>query len=161
MERRLHYQRMTTVLVHHADAVGPEVDPQRPLSSVGLRRAQALAERVHARGFVPEAIWHSGKLRARQTAEPFWRLCNPFAAFKMVRGLSPGDPPEIIRTALLGDSRAILLVSHMPLLPSLLQALTGGESPFPLHGAVALESHGDGSKWMEIWREQSAPGTFG
>ena len=142
-----------TVLVHHADAVGPEVDPQRPLSAVGLRRAQALAERVHARGVVPEAIWHSGKLRARQTAEPFWRLCNPFASFKMVRGLSPGDPPEIIRAALLAESRAILLVSHMPLLPALLHSLTGDETSFPLHGAVALESHGEGSKWIEIWRE--------
>lgn len=144
---------MTTVLVHHADAVGPEVDTQRPLSSIGLGQAQALAERVHARGFVPAVIWHSGKLRARQTAEPFWRLCNSFAAFKMVRGLSPDDPPEIVRDALLGESRAILLVSHMPILPALRRLLVRDEAGFPLHGAVAIESDDQGAGWREIWRE--------
>jgi phosphohistidine phosphatase len=141
---------MTTVLVHHADAVGPEVDTQRPLSALGLRQAEAVAQQLHAHGIVPEVIWHSGKLRARQTAEPIWRLCNPFAAFKMVRGLSPDDPPEIMRDTLAGDARVIVLVSHMPLLPALRRLLVGDDRNFPLHGAVALEA--TQGRWVESWR---------
>jgi phosphohistidine phosphatase len=81
-------------LVHHADAVSPEVDPQRPLSERGRAHAERLAGEAAARGVKPAAVWHSGKLRARQTAEPFWRACNPLAEFAAIRGLQPDDPPE-------------------------------------------------------------------
>ena len=88
---------MRVYLVHHADAVGPDVDPQRPLSALGRTQAAALADRVRGAGFAPASIWHSGKLRARQTAEYFLQTCNPFAEFRMVRGLRPDDPPDWMR----------------------------------------------------------------
>jgi phosphohistidine phosphatase len=74
---------MKAILVHHAEAVGPEVDPQRPLSARGRDQAERLAEGLQARGVVPAAIWHSGKLRSKQTAEAFLRR-SPFADFRMV-----------------------------------------------------------------------------
>jgi phosphohistidine phosphatase len=141
-------------LVHHAEAVGPEVEPQRPLSAAGRTHAEELAAAVAARGVKPEVIWHSGKLRARQTAEPFLRLCNPFAAFAAIRGLQPTDPPSPINDLLTGETREILLVGHMPNLPRVLTLLvTGAESPllaFPQHGAIALETTGE--RWTERWR---------
>jgi len=82
---------MRLVLVHHADAVGPEVDPQRPLSMVGRFDVERLAAAAAAKGVKPAVIWHSGKLRSRQTAEAFWKACNPFAEFKAMRGLQPSD----------------------------------------------------------------------
>ena len=60
------------LLVHHGDAVGPGVDPMRPLSSVGRAATERLAGLAAQRGVKPDVIWHSGKLRARQTAELFW-----------------------------------------------------------------------------------------
>jgi phosphohistidine phosphatase len=141
-------------LVHHADAVGPEVDPQRPLSAGGRMHADALAARAAERGVKPEAIWHSGKLRARQTADAFWRACNPFAELSAIRGLQPTDPPGWIRDRLSGDDRDLMLVGHMPSLPRILHLLvTGteeGEGDFPLHGLVALDSAG--TLWREDWR---------
>jgi phosphohistidine phosphatase len=141
-------------LVHHADAVGPNVEPQRPLSASGRSHAEALASEVAARGVKPVVIWHSGKLRARQTAEPFLRLCNPFAEFSAIRGLQPTDPPEWIKDRVTGEHREVMLVGHMPNLPRVLTLLvTGGESPllrFPLHGALALEA--SGVLWIERWR---------
>ena len=62
---------MAVVLAHHAQAVGPEVDAMRPLSSVGQAVAARVATVAAGRGVVPEIIWHSGKLRARQTAEAY------------------------------------------------------------------------------------------
>ena len=143
------------VLVHHGPAVGPDVDPMRPLSSVGRAATTRLADAAAGRGVKPDALWHSGKLRARQTAELFWSACNPLASLSAERGLQPADPPLWIRDRLVGETRSILIVGHMPSLPRLLASLLGaqdGSAPaaFPLHGCVALEA--DGEVWKEIWR---------
>ena len=146
-------------LVHHAEAMDAAEDPQRPLTARGHAHAGQLAARAHERGVKPAVIWHSGKLRARQTAEHFWQLCNPLANFAAARGIQPGDPPEWIRDVLLGDERSIMLVGHMPHLGKLLALLVRREradaSLFPAHGLVALEQvtperGGDG--WQEAWR---------
>src|ERR1700752_2391054 len=105
---------MRVCLVHHADAVGPQVDPQRPLCELGHRQAAWRAAHVRDLGFAPAAIWHSGKLRSKQTAETLLRVCSPFAEFKLVRGLRPDDPPEWLRDELAAESRDGLLVGPMP-----------------------------------------------
>ena len=107
----------------------------------------------HLRGaYSPDAIWHSGKLRARQTADLFRRACNPLASFSATRGLQPDDPPRWIRDELAHEDRSILLVGHMPHLGRLLPMLMGGDptAAFPLHGCVAVEKDGEG--WKELWR---------
>jgi phosphohistidine phosphatase len=140
-------------LVHHGDAVGPEVDPSRPLSPVGREAVSRLAADAAARGAKPAVVWHSGKLRAKQTAEAFWRTCNPFAEFSATRDLQPDDPPDWIRDRLRGESRDIMLAGHYPHLPRLLVLLVGHDSAsFPLHGIVALTSDDDGGTWQEEWR---------
>src|SRR3954470_7828387 len=135
---------MRLVLVHHGDAVGPELDPRRPLSPWGREAVARLAVDAAARGVKPVVIWHSGKLRARETAEAFWRACNPFAEFSASRDLQPDDPPEWLRDRLHGESRDILIAGHYPHVPRLLALLLndGAERPgplgFPLNGVVAL-----------------------
>jgi phosphohistidine phosphatase len=141
-------------LVHHAQALSGEIDHTRPLSTVGLRQAESVARGAVERGAKPVAIWHSGKLRARQTAEAWLRLVNPFATFAAVRGLQPDDDPDIVGSALLGETRDVVIASHMPLLPVLLHRLETGRhdrlsAPFPLNGCVALERAGD--LWQERW----------
>jgi phosphohistidine phosphatase len=142
------------VLVHHADAVDPSVDPQRPLSSAGRDHAVRLADILATRGLKPDAIWHSGKLRARQTAEAIWRACNPLAELSAVRGLQPSDPPGWIRDRLIGEARELVLVGHMPSLAGIAEALleiAGVRSvQFPLHGAIAIEE--EGGRRVERWR---------
>ena len=141
-------------LVHHADALPPSVDAQRPLSGFGRAQADHLASRAAALGVAPDVIWHSGKLRARQTAESFLRACNPLAEFSAIRGMQPSDPPAWIRDQVVREARAVMLVGHMPHLPRLLTLLvTGGEDPlleFPPHGMIAIEIVG--GKGEERWR---------
>ncbi len=145
------------LLVHHGDAVGPGIDPMRPLSTLGRAATDRIASAAASRGVKPDAIWHSGKVRARQTAEIFWKACNPLAPLTAERGLLPDDPPQWMRGRLNGEERSILIVGHMPYLPRLLLMLTGvRDEPtvsFPLHGCVALEA--DGDQWKEIWRLES------
>ena len=140
---------MRVFLVHHGDAVGPHVDPQRPLSALGRKQAAALAEAVAAVPFVPDVIWHSGKLRSRETAEAFLHGGAPFAEFKMIRGLHPEDPPEWLRDELAAETRNVLLVGHMPHIARLASLLSQGSVAIPLNGMVGLERSPEG-RWLVI-----------
>jgi phosphohistidine phosphatase len=143
---------MRVYLVHHAEAVAPSADPQRPLSPRGARQAAWLAGTAKDAGVKPVAIWHSGKLRARQTAEAFLRTCNAFASFQMVRGLRPEDPPLWLRDALEAEEHDVLVVGHMPHLPELAELLATTRS-FPPHGMIALERIGP-RQYAEQWRAE-------
>jgi phosphohistidine phosphatase len=142
-------------LVHHGHAVGPDLDPRRPLSSRGRADVERLAALAAARGAKPQLVWHSGKLRTRQTAEEFRRACNALAAFTATRDLQPDDPPQWMRDRLRSETRDILIAGHFPYLPRLLALLvTGGEAgvDFPQHGVVALATDDAGTTWREAWR---------
>jgi phosphohistidine phosphatase len=145
-------------LAHHGEAVGPEVDPRRPLSGAGRAAVERVAAQAAAHGARPQVVWHSGKLRAKQTAEELWRACNALAEFSATRDLQPDDPPQWIRDRLREETRDILLAGHFPHLPRLLALLvTGGEAgpDFPSHGVVALVTDDGGETWQEIWRIES------
>jgi phosphohistidine phosphatase len=143
-------------LVHHGQAVGPEVDPRRPLSPVGRAAVDRLAGLAAQQGTAPAVVWHSGKLRARQTAEAFWRACNPLGEFAATKDLQPDDPPGWIRDRLIGEPRDVLIAGHFPHLPRLLALLLGepegAPGEFPPHGIVALETSDEGTSWRESWR---------
>jgi phosphohistidine phosphatase len=150
---------MTLYLVHHGDAVGPDIDPMRPLSPRGRTEVESLASRGAAHGVRPDVIWHSGKLRARQTAELFRQMCHPLAECGAARGLQPDDPPRWALDLLLEEQRRVMLVGHMPQLPRLLRLLVTGtpdadQPDFPPHGIVELSAQGE-SRWIEVWRDQT------
>lgn len=140
-------------LVHHAEAVEVTADPQRPLTAAGRVHAGQLAAKARDRGVKPAVIWHSGKLRARQTAEIFLRACNPLAELAATRGIQPGDPPQWIKDVIEGESRDIMLVGHMPHLARLWELLIrpdgSGTAGLPLHGVAALSRRAEG--WMDEW----------
>jgi phosphohistidine phosphatase len=142
-------------LIHHGEAVGPEIDPRRPLSPEGAAAVERVSARAAANGAKPAVVWHSGKLRAKQTAEAFWRACNALGEFSATRDLQPDDPPQWIRDRLRGETRDIAIAGHFPHLPRLLALLSaGGESGvgFPPHGVVALVTDDEGDSWRELWR---------
>src|SRR5213592_2250622 len=144
---------MFLYLVHHGVAVGPEVDARRPLSAAGQANVERLASQAAARGAKPAVVWHSGKLRAKQTAEAFWRACNALAELSATRDLQPDDSPAWIRDRLRGEPRDVLIAGHFPHLPRLLMLLLGNDggsgSDFPLHGIVALVTGDEGETWKE------------
>lgn len=155
---------MTIYLVHHGAAVDPQVEAMRPLSDAGQQDTERLARLAADRGVRPLHVWHSGKLRAKQTAELYWRHCNALASFRAVRGLQPTDDPAMVRHLLLDAGDApLMLVGHYPHLPATLRLLTTGSvdvasvapvaiAAFPQHGLVALESTADSRLWTESFR---------
>jgi len=65
-------------LIQHAESVPEKEDPARPLSDEGkvtVEKVGALAARL---GIKPDLIFHSERLRARQTAEILALTCSPF-----------------------------------------------------------------------------------
>ena len=87
---------------------------RRGRSTRGRVEVDLLAQKAAARHVKPAIIWHSGKLRAKQTAEAFWRHCNPLSTFAAVRGLQPTDPTTWIIDAVTAESKDIMLVGHFP-----------------------------------------------
>jgi len=141
-------------LVHHAEAVAHEDDSRRPLSPRGEAQAEQGAAAAAAQAAKPLAVWHSGKLRARQTALTFWRTCNALAEFSATPDLQPTDPPSRMRDRLRGESRDLLIAGHFPHLPRLLSLLVNANVSFPQHGVVGLETTDEGETWKELWRFQ-------
>jgi phosphohistidine phosphatase len=141
--------------VHHGEAVDPAVDLRRPLSAAGRAAVERIAAAAAAKGARPAVVWHSGKLRAKQTAEACWRACNALAELSATRELQPDDRPQWIADRLRGETRDILIAGHFPHLPrvrALLLKDESAEASFPAHGAVALVSEDEGDTWKEIWQ---------
>jgi phosphohistidine phosphatase len=147
--------RLRVILVHHGEAVPAGEDPMRPLSARGRADVAAVAAAAAAKGAKPRAVWHSGKLRARQTAEAFWRACNPLAEFSAQKGLQPDDPPEWVADRLLAEDGEVMIVGHMPHLSRLLERLLGTagggvSAHVPVNGVVCVEE--TEGRWTERWR---------
>lgn len=116
--------RMKLYLVRHATPLSEEIDPERHLSDQGHMEARKSAEKLkHIR---PTRIYHSGKARARQTAEAFSEATG--APFEKADGLKPNDDPSVwalkLRTA---SAPEVMLVGHLPFMARLVGLLVKGD----------------------------------
>jgi phosphohistidine phosphatase len=113
--------------MRHGEALPGVPDGQRPLSPKGRAEAKAMAQRARARGVTVTAIYHSGLLRAQQTAELVAALLAPQDGVRELVGICPEDDPAIVKAELDIASRPILLVSHLPYLGRLAGLLVTGD----------------------------------
>lgn len=148
---------MFVYLVQHGIAVDEAVDTQRPLAPEGKADVERMARFAAGCAISPGAFWHSGKLRARQTAELFWTQLNALADFTAVSGLQPTDPPERIRDRIARESRDLMLVGHLPNLARVAALLLCGDPERPIvtvrnAGIICLErSADDPAVWGLRW----------
>ena len=103
----------------------------RPLSEAGRTAATRLAAEAAARGVQPDHVWHSGKLRARQTAELLIAGVRSKPALEVTDALAPGEPPVKVAAMLAKHSGrcSIALVGHEPGLGELAAWLVGANKP--------------------------------
>ena len=135
---------MRLYLVQHADAVESSVDPARPLSPRGARDAQALAKAGARYRIEAAEVVHSGKARARQTAEAIAEALN--LPVRSTAGLDPLDPVQPFADQCAG-MRPTIVVGHLPFLERLATLLLAGrEEPsvvaFQRGGMICLERRG-------------------
>jgi phosphohistidine phosphatase len=144
---------MQLYLIQHGTAKSREEDPDRPLTDEGRRQVEAvLLSTVRFGRLGPARVLHSGKRRARETAELVAdRLDSPA---EEVDGLAPDDDPDIWARRLSAQGPDLMLVGHLPHLSRLASQLLCGDSDreivrFTNGGIVALE--GDGQDWSLRW----------
>jgi phosphohistidine phosphatase len=113
---------MRVYLVQHGEAKGEEEDPERPLTDRGAEDVRRVAELARDLWSVaPERVVHSGKTRARQTAE-IWGTTAGIAVTEM-DGLAPLDDPSVWTARLTDEERDLMLVGHLPHLAGLANEL--------------------------------------
>jgi phosphohistidine phosphatase len=102
---------MRLYLVQHGEALAKEVDAERPLSPEGTADVGRLA--AFLRGYAePVHIQHSGKTRARQTAEILAAALGGEVA--AVDGIAPNDPVAAWAAGLDGLAGDTVVVGHLP-----------------------------------------------
>ncbi|MFH1387218.1 MAG: histidine phosphatase family protein [bacterium] len=113
---------MRIYLVRHGEAVPAEVDPKRPLSARGRNEVEGAVRELMAEGAKISEIWHSEKLRAKQTAQIIARDLGIKVVIEK-KGLKPDDDPGPIADLLRAANKTILIAGHLPFLPKLAKLL--------------------------------------
>jgi len=115
---------MNLYLIQHGSAKSKEEDPDRPLTEAGEDDAARIALHLSLHTDVrPHRIFHSGKLRAKQTAELFAEALNPEGGVEAAVSLSPNDDPVIWANRLKDELDDLMLVGHLPHLSRLVSLL--------------------------------------
>lgn len=104
---------MRIFILQHADAVSSDIDPERPLSELGISQSRRAARFLSTLAARPDRIIHSGKLRALQTAEIIAVALGGIPLED--RGyLNPDDDVSIILDDIHSMAGNPLIVGHMP-----------------------------------------------
>jgi phosphohistidine phosphatase len=142
---------MRLYVVQHGDSVAKEVDPNRPLSDQGQADIQRLAEWLSSQNVRIGQILHSGKTRAKQTAEILRPLLKSSSQIYESQGLAPNDSPEAFLHQLRDRTKDTLVAGHMPFVArTVSHALTGAPDRQLVEfvpGSVAGIERGDGASW--------------
>jgi phosphohistidine phosphatase len=134
---------MRLYLVQHGEATSEEEDPERPLTQRGVVDVHRVARRCAESGIVrAERIVHSGKTRARQTAEAWGQSLGVLV--DEGQDLAPRADASIWATRAATETADLLLVGHLPHLAELAALLLTGDREkrivaFEQSGLVGLE----------------------
>ncbi len=111
---------MNLYLVQHAEAKAKTEDPNRPLSEKGRADIQTVAAYVAKHSNIELVqIKHSGKTRARQTAESLAEALQPAEGINQVADLTPLAEASVWATRLAAMTEDVMLVGHLPHLSKL------------------------------------------
>jgi phosphohistidine phosphatase len=147
---------MPLYLVQHGKSLPKATDPGQPLSPEGEADVRRIAEVAKGYGVTVSRILHSGKTRARETAEIFAEFLAPEGGVSDAPGLNPlDDPAGYVEQADSADS--VMLVGHLPFMEKLAAGLVTGNMDRPIFrfqngGIVCLDVYpGTPRGWVIKW----------
>jgi phosphohistidine phosphatase len=157
---------MKVYLVHHADALSKEQDPQRHISPKGEAQSDRLGDRFRALGVAPVRILHSDKQWTIDTAVRIAaRLGLEDRSAKAAYPISTGDPVAPFVAEISSAKGDIMMCGHVDYLLRAASTLVCGDEKRkvvefkPGNGtAVCLEGSGEDWAIAYAWRQDHAPG---
>lgn len=140
---------MAMYFVQHGKAVPKEIDSDRPLSEEGRAEVERVDVHLRRMGVAVKYIYHSGKTRARQTAELFAKEIG-FGRVDELPGMKPNDEVAEFAEGLEDDA---MYVGHLPFMGKLVSYLTTGDKDAGVVafscGGVVCVAHGDSGHHIE------------
>lgn len=146
---------MRLYLIRHADAVDGADDATRPLSTRGRRQMRAIAKVIRPLALKVHVIWHSGLVRARQSAEALEEVVSCAQGVVPRDGLAPADRPGTLAAELRRYTNDAMIVGHEPHLGRLASKLLAGKGSAGLlairKGAALCLQRDEDYKWRLEW----------
>ncbi len=146
---------MFLYLVRHGEAKSELADPSQSLSEKGVSDVRKVAAHLASVKIAIDVIFHSRKLRAKQTAAVFADFLKPDEGVAEIDRIGALDDPseweKILRTA----EKNIMLVGHLPYMAKLFCLLACGFADdsvvtFKNASVACLKRDGDGA-WRLQW----------
>jgi phosphohistidine phosphatase len=120
---------MAFYIVQHGQSLTKDLDPEKGLSPQGIEVVERIAGVAQHYGVKVARIQHSGKKRARQTAELLASILKPENGLQEIANINPLDDVTAFAPQL-DYSANTMVVGHLPFLERLTSFLiTGQQSP--------------------------------
>lgn len=148
-------ETMALYLVQHGKSLPKDLDPEQGLAPEGISDVTRIAEVARSYGIRPAAIRHSGKKRARQTAEIFAASLIPGSKVEQTSGIDPLDDVTGIAKQVKTEDN-LMMVGHLPFMERLTGFLVTGSVErrvfkFQNGGIVCLDKSPDSPWWFIKW----------
>ena len=146
---------MRVYLMRHGQPVSSMENPEQPLSDLGKKDVEKIAEFLHRAGVKIDQALYSGKTRARQTAMIMASRLNPKMEPQESSSLAPFDDVTRIANQINEAKKDQLVAGHMPHLSKLVSLLIVGDQSVPVvhlpqSGVVCLEKD-EIERWSIAW----------
>jgi phosphohistidine phosphatase len=147
---------MKLYLIQHGEAKPDVEDPERPLTARGEEEVTGVSRIATGLNIGPSKIYHSGKLRAKQTAEIIaGALKIPGLCVQSVQGLNPNDDVRPWVERISREKEDLMLVGHLPFLEKLTSSLLcgneGGRLVLFRYGAIVCLDQKEDKRWAVRW----------
>jgi len=130
-------------------------NPARSLTDDGIADVRRIAGVAAGYGVRVARIVHSGKTRARQTAELMAEALEPPEGVEAMDGLAPMDDVAAFADSIQGRGN-VMVVGHLPFLSRLASHLVTGRAEKPIFqfqngGIVCLTRMPETGAWVIKW----------
>lgn len=143
---------MKLYLVRHGES-SPS-DPNQALSERGIEETKGVANLLKMASIKIDALLHSPKIRAQQTAEIFGNALFAGGILTQKEELKPNDPISPFLKEMDTFGRHVMVVSHLPFMEKLLAFLLFGKEcacPFILCNSCVVCLEHQGAYWQTAW----------
>ncbi|MEA3428364.1 MAG: phosphohistidine phosphatase SixA [Thermodesulfobacteriota bacterium] len=146
---------MALLLVQHGKSLPKDEDPEQGLSDEGVLDVKRIADAAKKYGLNISCIKHSGKKRARQTADIFTSALQPELGVQEIGGIKPMDDVASFADSI-SSGEDLMLVGHLPFMEKLVSFLITGSIAKPVikfqnGGIVCLDEDMASHWWVIKW----------